>query len=254
MKYLKTFKERVEYGKVNPDDEYDIDVVTRDDYHEYEYCDGVMYELSQNGDDRIVYISEVENTPENMFYPDQIERYVQYIEDGGILQSFPVHSNKIATNLEEMLEYLYDNTDEGLDIMWKLFKNSYGENKVENEKMYDLYSKYYDMITDPEMYGFDYDELPRNLLQSVKTVEDLHEVYHEFEEPKKEDFDDIEEYEDAHMEWEDKQSRYDKDILRGLEDIIKYFEDEEEYTLTDFNHRFEALKQMGKERIYVEVM
>jgi len=63
--------EEVNYGKVNPDDEYDIDVVTRDRIHKYENLDGVTYELSRGGDDRIVYIEEVENTPENLFYPDQ---------------------------------------------------------------------------------------------------------------------------------------------------------------------------------------
>lgn len=259
MKYLKYF-EKVNYGKVNPDDEYNIDVVTRDKYHRYDNCDGVTYELSINGDDRIVYIEEVENTPENLFYPEQIDRYVQYIEEGGILQSFPVISSKKATNLQDMMEYI-DDSDEGFDIIYSICKNNPWDKdpRPENEKMWQVYmDSFWDFYSEPVDHGFDEDALATGEypLKLVYTIEDLHEVYHSWEddEPQKEDYNDEDEFDEAYSEWEDKDRAFDEDILRGLEDIIKYFEDEEEYTLSDFNHRFEALKKLGKERIYVEVM
>lgn len=220
MKHLKTY-EQVNYGKVNPDDEYNIDIVTRDDNHEYKYCDNVLYELSHSGNDKIVNINYIENTPENMFYNDQIDRYVQYIEEGGILQTFPVHSNKKADNLEDMLNW-FDEDENGFDVAYDLLNK--------NKKMFDLYVRsFWNIVSEPESYGFDEESLSINdPLKTIYSIEDLHEVYNEENE------------------------NYDEDILRGLEDIIKYFEDEEEYTLQDFNHRFEALKRLGKEHIYVE--
>jgi len=86
-------------------------------------------------------------------------------------------------------------------------------------------------------------------LKDIRTIKDLHEVYYDYEDEEPEDEDSAD-----YSEWEERDTNFDEDILRGLEDIIKYFEDEEEYTLTDFNHRFEALKKLGKDRIYVEVM
>lgn len=259
MKYLKTYNEKVKYGKVNPDDEYDIDVVTRDKIHNYEYCDGVLYELSRNGDDRIVYIEDVENTPENMFYEEQIDRYVQYIENGGILQSFSVQSSKKANNLQDMLEYI-DDEDDGFNIIYSICKTKPWDNSpnTPNDEMWKIYMNgLYDFYSEPEKHGFDEDVLSnKEPLNDIRTIEDLHEVYHSWEdyEPEKEDYDNEEEFEEAYSEWEEKNNAFSEEILRGLEDIIKYFEDEEEYTLTDFNHRFEALKKMGKEKIYVEVI
>lgn len=218
MKYLNYF-ESVEYGKIDTSDQF-IDIVTRDNRHEYEYCDGVLYELGNNDNDKIVYIKEVENTLENTFYSEQIDRYVQYIEDGGILQSFPVKASNKADNLEEMLNWL-DDEEDGFDIVYSLFEKS--------EKMYKIYMKtggFHNIIIDPYEYGFD---MSIEELNEITSVGDLKDFY-------------------------DKENKnYDKKILEGLEKIIKYFNEEVEYTLTDFNHRLEALKKLGKERVYVEV-
>jgi hypothetical protein len=258
MKYLDKYNEYASYLKLHDDDDYDIEEVKQDKNHEYKYCDGVLYELSGR-DDRVVDIIDVENTEGNMFYEDQIERYMEYIEDGGIIQTFPVDSSKKADNLEDMLAYLDDEKD-GFDIVYSLFKGNTWDktSNTQNEKMYELYMAkggYWNITTEPELYGFDEELLDlKDSLKSIYNIEDLHKVYHEFEEPNKDKFDDVEDYEEAMTEWEEKSNLYDEDILRGMEDIIKYFEDEEEYSLTDFNHRFEALKRLGKTRIYVEVM
>jgi len=98
--------EKTDYYSLHDDDEYQIIKTVRDDGHDYQYCDGILYELS--GDDSIVNIDEVEHTDENTFYEDQIERYIEYFEDGGITQTFPVSETPLGgcQNLEEMLEYL----------------------------------------------------------------------------------------------------------------------------------------------------
>ena len=248
MKYLKRFREAVEYFNLHGDDPADIEKVTRDKYHEYDSVDGITYELSLNGDDRIVHISDIEHTPENTFYQDQIERYMEYIEDGGILQSFPVSASRKADNLEEMLEYLSD-ADDGIDIVWDLFKkNSYtSQDFVENNTMYELWKDYSSICLYPEDFGFD--TIEDVDLKKIKTISDLHEVYFNPND-RKPDEDDEWEVEQWEL-WEDK---YDPEILRGLEDIIKYFESEEEYRLLDFNHRFAAVKELGKQRVYVEIM
>lgn len=253
MKYLKRYNEISSYYKLHSDDEYDITQVKRDKNHDYRYCDGVLYELSGK-DDRIVDIENVENTPENTFYQDQIDRYVEYIEDGGIIQTFPVSSMSKVNNLEEMLEYI-DNEKDGFDIVYSLFKGNPWDKppKTPNEKMYDLYMAkggYWNICSEPENYGFD----EEYTLKDIKTIEQLKDAYHEYEEPNKDDFDNEDDYNDAIEEWETKMSKYDEDILNGMIDIMKYFEDEYEYTLLDFNHRFEALKKLGKKSVYVEVM
>ena len=248
MKYLKKY-EYASYLNLHGDDNYDIEEVKRDKNHDYEYCDGVLYELSGK-DDRIVYIEEVENTEGNTFYEDQIERYIEYIEDGGILQTFPVDSSKKADNLEDMLSYIDDEKD-GFDIVYTLFKGNPWDNLKTNDKMYDLYMArggYWNITSEPTNYGFINNIYPFVDLKDIRTIKDLKDVYYDYsdEEPDKDD----ENYE----EWEERMNNYDEDILSGLIDIMKYFEDEEEYSLKDFNHRFEALKRMGKDKIYIEVM
>ena len=92
MKYLKLFEnyifEYVDYHKLNDDDEYSIVKVTKDKYHDYDYLDGITYELSSTGKDLIVDIDRIEHTEENLFYQDQIERYIEYLKDGGIIETF----------------------------------------------------------------------------------------------------------------------------------------------------------------------
>ena len=77
MKYLISFNEISSYYNLHGDDEADITKVKSDKYHEYKRCDGVLYELSNNGNNEIVDIDSIEYTPENTFYQDQIKRYIE---------------------------------------------------------------------------------------------------------------------------------------------------------------------------------
>ena len=247
MKYLKLYNEISSYLDLHGDG-YEITQVKRDSGHEYKYCDGVLYQLSGR-DDRIVDIDDVEHTDENVFYQDQIERYEEYIGDGGIIETFPVSVIAKCDNLEEMLSYIDDEKD-GFDIAWSLFKDK-------NEKMFNIYMKkgFWDISVSPEEYGFTEEHAPLDLTQ-IKTISDLEEAYYDFsdEEPIRKDYDNDDDYNDEYEEWKEKYDKYDKDILDGLIDIMKYFEDENTYSLLDFNHRFAALKNLGKKRVYVEIM
>ena len=259
MKHLKKYNE---YSSYIEKDGYQLTKVNRDKNHYYQYVNGVLYELSGK-DEHIVDISDVHYTEENMFYEDQIERYIDYIEEGGILQTFPVDVIEKCSNLEEMLTYLDDEKD-GFDIVYSLFSPSPLKSDFNhNEKIYNIYMKpgFYNIISYPEEFGFSEEHSPLDSkgnidLKQIKTIKDLEESYydHSDEEPQKEDYDDIDKYESDYEDWEEKCKYYDDDILRGLKDIIKYFDDEKEYHLLDFNHRFAALKEMGKKSVYVEIM
>lgn len=228
MKYIKKYNEISSYLNLHGEDDYEITQVKRDKNHKYEYCDNVLYELSGR-DDRIVYIEEVKHTDENMFYQDQIERYKEYIENNGILQTFPVSETKICENLDEMLEYL-DERDR-FDTVYDMFKEK-------NETMWNIFVKksFWDITTDPEEYGFN-STYPTVDLKNIRTIEDLDNAYYYDEELEK-----------------DEDNNYDEDIYNGLKTIIEYFDSEREYYLLDFNHRFAALEELGKQRVYVEVM
>jgi len=72
------------------DDEYPITIVKQDNHHDYTTVNGVRYELA-GGDakEEPAYISDIENTEGNEFYPDHIERYKEYIQNGGVLHYIP---------------------------------------------------------------------------------------------------------------------------------------------------------------------
>lgn len=216
---IKNFKlfEYTTYYNLHGDDDYDITKVERDSDHDYQYCDGILYELT-GGNEIAVNIDEVEHTDENMFYQDQIERYVEYFEDGGVSQTFPVSESKLAHNLEEMLEYLDES--ENFDATYEILKG-------DHEKLFNIFmgsGGLWGITSDPDEYGFG-----ENSPSDIRIKEDLEEYYNEENE------------------------EYDEDLLLGFEAIIQYFEDNSEYSLTDFNHRFVALKEMGKTRIIVDI-
>jgi len=255
MKYLKTYNEISSYLDLHGDG-YEITQVKRDAGHDYKFCDGVLYQLSGRKD-IVVDIVDVEHTDENVFYQDQIERYEEYISDGGIIETFPVSVIAKCDNLEEMLSYIDDEKD-GFDIAWSLFKDK-------NDKIYNIYMKkgFCDISVSPEEYGFTEEHAPTKKnkrgwteldLTQIKTISDLEEAYYDFsdEEPIREDYDN-DDYNDEFEEWKEKYDKYDKDILDGLIDIMRYFEDENTYSLLDFNHRFAALVNLGKKRVYVEI-
>ncbi len=223
MKYLKSYNEISSYLNLHGNDDYEITQVKRDNSHKYEYCDGVLYELSIKGEDFVVDIDEVEHTEENLFYPDQIEKYVEYIQDGGVIQTFPVSSSKVCNNLDEMLDHLddRDNFDETYDLL-----NRY------HTKLFDIFigKGLWDISSDPEEYGF-IESVPSVNLKFIKNIADLDEYYNE-----------------------DGNEKYDEELYFGFVAIIEYFIELETYSLLDFNHRFAALKEMGKSRVMVEIM
>lgn len=206
--------EKTDYYNLHGDDISDITKTVRDNYHNYTYCDGILYELEGDGSTDIeVNIDLIEHTPENVFYQDQIERYVEYFEDGGITQTFPVSENALgdAENLQSMLEYL----DEEFDTMYEILKD--------HKKLYDM--DLYEIYSDPSEYGFD------------PTIGDLYDIT---------DKEDLNEYYDVDNE------NYDKELYDGFVAILEYWKDAKEYRLTDFNHRFAALKKMGKKTVLVD--
>lgn len=220
MKHIKTFREATSYHTLNDGDEYDINKTVRDSGHDYQYCDGILYELS--GNDSIVGIDEVECTEGNQFYSDQVARYVQYFEEGGICQTFPVDASPLGgcRSLEQMLEYLDES--ENFDLAWDILSKYH-------RKLFDM-SKF-DITSDPELYGFN-DE---DVIGNIRSIEDLDLCYNE-----------------SIMDREDREGDYDEELYNGFVAILDYWKDAEEYTLSDFNHRYMALREMGKERIMVE--
>lgn len=219
MKYLKSFKESTQYHNLNGDDEYEITQTVRDDTHDYKYLDGILYELS--GNDIVVYVEEVEATEGNSFYEDQIERYIQYFEDGGITQTFPVDAYPLGgcRNLKEMIHFLDES--ENFDLYYELLNQHH-------EELYN--ADLFDITHDPESYGFNDSDI-----SSIRTIEDLDLLYNE----------DI-------MEDEDRMGDYNEGLYYGFHTILEHWRDNRSYALTDFNHRFEALKRMGKKMVMVD--
>ena len=203
------------YLNLHGDDPYDIEQVTQDNRHKYERVDGILYELS--GHDEIADIDDVHPTDENTFYEDQIQRYMEYLErPDAIIQTFPVQKNMLCSNLECMLEYLEDG-DKGFEMMHEILNPLH-------MKLYDMNLS--DILMSPEEYGFnDYDVD----FTKIRNTGDLMDVYNE------------------------SNDGYDEEIYNGLVAIIEHFDYEVEYTLTDFNHRFEALKRLGKKKVMVDV-
>ena len=164
MQYIKLFKELTTYHHLDDDDEYPINKTETDSGHDYQYCDGILYELS--GNDTIVGIDEVETTEGNLFYPDQIKRYIRYFEEGGICQTFPVQATPLGGcwNLEQMLEYL-DEPD-NFDVAWDILSKYH-------RKLFDMDK--FDITSDPPAFGFN-DEMS---LDDIRTQEDLDLCYNE---------------------------------------------------------------------------
>jgi len=220
MKYLKSFNEVVNYS--DEYGEYNIEKVTRDNRHEYEYCDGILYELSGSGNEEVVYVDEVEHTDENTFYDNQIGSYVDYLNDDGILQTFPVDKTYKYDHLGELIEELTNDSDFGVDFVFDLFKDK-------NKTMYDLYFS---------AYGFGVFDL--DIEDYFDGIDNIYQVTH---------IKDIDDY----FSYDEESEDY-NDIKNGLKEMMKYIENEYIYHLKDFNHRFSAVKRLGKERVYVDIM
>lgn len=221
--YTGNIYEYAEYFQQD-DDIHQLTRVLRDENHDYEYCDGVLYELSHNGEDIIVGIDEIEATPENTFYQDQIDRYVEYIQNGGILETFPVDVSPLgsAYNLYSMIEYLFET--ENFDIMYEIL-NKY-------DKEFD-YLKLDEILWDSE----EFDMEDSDILKNVSNIDDLNKYYGE-------------DYSDDYEE--DEGYKWHNYLYSAFKDILDYWKDNKEYTLTDMNHRFKALKELDKKYVYVD--
>jgi predicted transcriptional regulator len=236
-KQLKLFKEFVEYHTID-DSGYQITRVIRDDNHDYEYCEGILYELSKSGQDKVVYISEIENTEGNLFYNDQIDRYVEYLEDGGVLETFPVQESIIGgcRNLTEMLEYLDDQGriyDQEFDELYKSLNKKFID---------DILDIIFELSTHEVRYGID-----GTILDDINNIKDLTEHYNKdsyLEEYYDEDSEEYELYGDPIY--------FCQEYYDGFKAILEYWDDNKEYTLTDMNHRFEAVKKLGKSKVIVD--
>ena len=126
--------------------EYPIDVTEEDEYHKYRTIDGVTYELSLDGVDKVVKISDVYETDGNTFYPDKIDAYQTYIEHGGIIQTLPVHEVKGGNivRIDDMIETLIEMKDDvlgenGYDKYWEICRTI----NIDPDKVEELLELYY---------------------------------------------------------------------------------------------------------------
>ena len=216
-RYSEYLKERSEYYTPNGS-EYDITVVKRDNAHDYKYCDGILYQLSLDNNDIIVNINEIEHTEGNMFYDEQVQQYINYFNNGGIVETFPVQEYPLGVcdNLYDMLEYLDD--PDNFDLMWELTRN---------------YKKLYDNLSDILLNSIDYG-LEVDLLETIDRKSDLDKYY------------------DSTYGEDDEDLFWDKELYSAFNHILEYWEDNKSYALTDFNHRFQALVKLGKTQVIVD--
>lgn len=179
-----------------------ITKIKQDNYHKYQVVDGIKYELS-GGNEQITNIENVENTEGNSFYDDHIDKYVNYLNNGGIIHSFPVQTITGLQSIDEMVRDL------------------------EESSRGDMYEAPYWKFQDK--YKISYQEL-----------DELIELYND-----KDYFDEDDENEKIQL---DKIERFTKMVKSFYEDEV-----EEVYSLTDHNHRFEAVRKMGVKSVMVDI-
>tara|TARA_R110000851_G_scaffold848_3_gene2872 strand:+ start:1197 stop:1916 length:720 start_codon:yes stop_codon:yes gene_type:complete len=220
----------VDYYTQDDGDEYDIVKVTVDKYHKYERCGGILYELSRDGGDLIVYVNEIEHTEENQFYDDQVQRYVKYIKNGGALESFPVNESSLggAYTLEEMCDYLGES--DNFDLMYDLV------NVKDSKAHVSLFDAVDSLSYDSESFGVE-----ALTLSKIRNISDLDKYYGS----DYLSYFDKEEIEDNGYYWE-------PEYYQGFRKILEHWVDSKEYTLTDMNHRFMAVKELGVDRVYID--
>lgn len=244
-KFNEYIKEEANYHQLNDGDEYDIVKVTRDNYHNYSYCDGIQYELGRKGNDKVVYVSEIEHTVENMFYSDQIDRYIQYLKEGGILESFPVIESNLngVYTLGGMLEYVEENIfDDNMDELY---------NKLNKKFIDDILggSSIFDLTSGEVVLGIDGHDL-----QDISDIKELDFLYNDKDYEDSYLDEDYEEGDELRFNLYGYPIYYTKEYYEGFKAILEYWEENKSYTLTDMNHRFSAVKELGKTMVYVEVV
>lgn len=190
---------------------YTINKIKRNSKGNFKRCDGILYKLGNNT--LQINIDKIHHTIENTFYHDQIERYVKYLENDGIIETFPVEEVDIASNLKDMIDWIDDTKN--FDETWDLLNG------------YELYDKYY-------ISGFyniiDKEQSPEYSRINIYAKK-IEEVF---------PYDDLSDDEDK--------------LLEFLTIIFDYFVENKEYYLLDFNHRFCAVKELGKTEVLIEIM
>lgn len=266
MKHIKTIEEfkqaneSLEY--IETDDGYGIEVVNIDDDNhlvDYERIDGVLYELNKDADNLVVHIDSIIHTDGNQFFDNQVDKYVEYLEDGGALQSFPVISSDLCGHtLLDKLRYM-DDADGGGECEEKTSYNfysyfgidTYGNNENYNVDFYDAFSDKTD-VDDYLDIGFD-----GSILEKINNISDLDKWYNKdtyreryyFKDWNEEDYSEEDKYSingDEIYEWNE-------NYYNGLKAVLQFFIYNREYTLTNMNHRFKAVKELGVRNVYVDV-
>jgi hypothetical protein len=200
---------------------YPINKLTQDNEHTYQILQGVKYRLGYHGKDEVVSVAQIEATPENTFYPQHIQKYVEYIKNGGIIDSFPVSVSPLAYNLEGMLDFIDDNwygTDYTKDLDDEVLLDSEFLNNLSGN-LYELY-----MDTDEGEKYHIYNRINKN----ARTLEQVFPA--------------------------DNRTPEEIQLMKELSSVFEFFDEHKEYTLTDMNHRFEAVKELGATAVWVDVV
>ena len=123
-----------------------------------------------------------------------------------------------------MCEYL--NESENFDTMWEILHK--------NKPFFNILPS---IGWNSDKFGIEMD-----IMEKIKDLNDLDKYYGEnyLDQFDKEDI------EDYGYEW----NEY---IYNGFKSILNYWKDNNDYMLTDMNHRFQAVKQLGKKKVYVEI-
>jgi hypothetical protein len=125
-----------------------------------------------------------------------------------------------------MCEYLGES--ENFDLTYDLLKNHY-------EKLWDVVEN---LSYDADSYGID-----GSILSKIRNKEDLDKYYGEEYKLK---------YEDDEYVNNDGTLYWTEEYYLGFIEILEYWDENKEYSLTDMNHRFAALKEIGKTMVYVD--
>jgi hypothetical protein len=203
------------YEEVRSKSGYDIERIKRTPNYDYRIVNGITYRITKGSDLEEVGIGRVLPTEDNEFYPEQIERYVEYIRNGGIIEPFPVEVSKLEYNLDGMLDFL-DSNKEYEDEIYPEFRDT----GVAGLRVYSL--------------------------SNILIYRDEGEQFYEYRRlnPKANSLHNCFPYPDGPNETEQK-------ILPFLTSVFEFFDEHAEYTLINQNHRLAALKELGIQTILI---
>lgn len=203
------------YEEVRSKNGYDIERIKRTPNYEYRIVNGITYRITKGSDLEEVAIGRVLPTEDNEFYPEQIEKYVEYIRNGGIIEPFPVEVSKLEYTLDDMLNFL-DTNKEYEDEIYSEFKDT----GIEGLRPYSLSYLLIDRDEGEKFYEY------RRLNPKANSL------YNCFPYP-------------------DGPNDNEKKIIPFLSKVFEFFDENAEYTLINQNHRLAALKELGIQTILI---